>query len=322
MKSNCGTSNSIHPQFQGRASNVANPVTHSAPDFFERPSVLINFEGSHDKEVSPQVGCRGPQLDFVVRSGSRKLIDLNKITLNFCSRSLWWRWKNPAEVSIPVCSTDNTLHSLFSHAEILLNGILISTSNNAYHHSAFFETEVTTDLDSKTTWAETPGYQYQGDKSIVEEVNKWTEEKLKQGKFTKHKLKLVGDLHNDFLECEKYLLPGVTLHLPLHRSSNDFSQQSLAESDDQFMIVFERASVFVTKLILKDSVPLSIEKALINFEDHFDLVFDPTSTREASKSLTLFPELTGANLTLKLLFEKALQQSNCLSLLKHSTKFL
>ena len=30
-----------------------------------------------------------------------------------------------------------------------------------------------------------------------------------------------------------------------------------------------------------------------NFEDHFVLVFDPTSTREASKSLTLFPELTG-----------------------------
>ena len=34
-----------------------------------------------------------------------------------------------------------------------------------------------------------------------------------------------------------------------------------------------------------------------NFEDHFVLVFDLTSTREASKSLTLFPELTGASLT-------------------------
>ena len=43
-----------------------------------------------------------------------------------------------------------------------------------------------------------------------------------------------------------------------------------------------------------------------NFEDHFVLVFDLTSTREASKSLTLFPELTGGTLTLKLSFEQAL----------------
>ena len=282
---------------------------------------------------------------------------------------------------------------------------------------------MTTDLDSKTTWAETQGYQYQGDKTTLEEVNKWKEEKFKQGKCTKNKLKLVGAPHIDFFECEKLLLPGVTLHLRLHRSSNDFSLQSLAESDDKFVIVIERASVFVTKLILMDSVRLSIEKALINapahypyiemmnksfiiqagqnsfvkenlfgtdpvrrltlcmatneqfrgtrdtdpfhyqafglqrleitrgngvaipgtpldmrngrmrayynticslgfssgcggngiafknFEDHFVLVFDLTSTREASKSLTLFPELTGASLTLKLLFEKALEKT-------------
>ena len=49
--------------------------------------------------------------------------------------------------------------------------------------------------------------------------------------------------------------------------------------------------------------------AFKNFEDHFVSVFDPTSTREVSKSLTLFPELTGASLTLKLLCEKALEKT-------------
>ena len=49
--------------------------------------------------------------------------------------------------------------------------------------------------------------------------------------------------------------------------------------------------------------------AFRNFEDHFVLVFDLPSTREASKSLTLFPELTGASPTLKLLFEKALEKT-------------
>ena len=43
--------------------------------------------------------------------------------------------------------------------------------------------------------------------------------------------------------------------------------------------------------------------AFKNLGNHFVLVFDLTSTREASKKLTLFAELTGASLTLKLLFE-------------------
>ena len=44
-----------------------------------------------------------------------------------------------------------------------------------------------------------------------------------------------------------------------------------------------------------------------DFEDHhFILVFDLTSTREASKSFTLFLELTGAGITLKLAFDAAL----------------
>ena len=46
---------------------------------------------------------------------------------------------------------------------------------------------------------------------------------------------------------------------------------------------------------------------MADFEDnHFFLVFDLTSSREASKSLTLFPELTGAGITLKLDFTTAL----------------
>ena len=44
------------------------------------------------------------------------------------------------------------------------------------------------------------------------------------------------------------------------------------------------------------------------FEDnHFFLVFHLTSTEEASRSLTLSPELTGSSLTLKLYFSTALE---------------
>ena len=41
-------------------------------------------------------------------------------------------------------------------------------------------------------------------------------------------------------------------------------------------------------------------------DNHFILVFDLTSTREASKSFTLFSELTGTGITLKIAFDAAL----------------
>ena len=62
-----------------------------------------------------------------------------------------------------------------------MNGILISSSNNACHHSAFVETEMTTDLDANATWAETQGYQYQADKSNEKSVNEWNEEMINNG---------------------------------------------------------------------------------------------------------------------------------------------
>ena len=113
MNSNFGSSNAIHLQFHGPASDVANPVTQSALEFFERPSVLINYEGSHDQEVFPKNGWRGPQLDFVVTPDSRNLIDLNKITLDLERAIYDADGKTPAEGFIPVCFTNNTLHSLF-----------------------------------------------------------------------------------------------------------------------------------------------------------------------------------------------------------------
>ena len=61
---------------------IASPATHSALEFFEKSNVLINYEGSYDQEVFPHIGCRGPQLDFLVTAEAINLIDLNRILLS------------------------------------------------------------------------------------------------------------------------------------------------------------------------------------------------------------------------------------------------
>ena len=137
---------------------VAQPVTQSALDFFEKPSFLINHEGSLDQEVFPQVGCRGPQLDFIVTSDNRNLVDSNKIVLDIDNVIYKANGKTPTEELLPVGIANNTLHTSISHAEVFLDGLLVSSSNNAYHHAAFVETEMTADwmrkqlgLDVKAT---------------------------------------------------------------------------------------------------------------------------------------------------------------------------
>ena len=83
-------------------------------------------------------------------------------------------------------------------------------------------------------------------------------------KNNKIKLKFI-----EFFESEKLFLPAVILHLRFHRSGTDFGLTSVTTSEDKFVPVIEQASLFVTKLIVKDSVSLSIEKALLNGPAHY-----------------------------------------------------
>lgn len=406
---------------------IANPVTHSALDFFEKPSVLINYEGAYDQEVFPHVGCRGPQLDFFIAAEAKNLIDLNRIQLSVEVGIYHEDGKTKAKPGdFDVVFSNNTLHTLFSHAELYLNEKLISHSNNCYLHSAFVETELTTDTDSKESWAKCQGYNYLAKMEDKEEMHDKLATAFSNQKDCK--MQLYGALHLDFLDCEKLLLPNVTLHVRLYRAPNNTllylngTDEQAKTLDGKVLAIVEKASLFVRKVVVTDSVKLSIEKALvksdaiypyieslnksfiiqagqncfikenvfgtepirrltlcmvknslfrstplnetpfsyqkfclqrveiqrgngvplagtpldttnnvrlyyntitalgfnkksngIKLEDyeqnHFFLVFDLTSTEEASKNLTLFPELTGSSLTLKLYFEKALDHA-------------
>ena len=418
---------SVNNLFVGNSTEIAKPVTHSALDYFEKPEVMINYEGAYDQEVFPHVGCRGPQLDFFVAAEAKNLIDLNRIVLSVEVAIYHEDGKTKAKPGdFDAVFSNNTLHTLFSHAELYLNGKLISHSNNCYLHSAFVETELTTDTDSKASWAKCQGYNYLAKSSEKDQMfNKLAADfaQLKESK-----MQLCGALHIDFLDCEKLLLPNVTLHIRLYRSPNNTiihlkgTDDEAKAHDGKLLAIVEKASLFVRKVVVTDSVKLSIERALvksdamypyieslnksfiiqvgqncfikenvfgtepirrltlcmvknslfrstplnespfsyqkfnlqrveiqrgngvplagtpldttnnvrlyyntitalgftqksngISLEDytdnHFFLVFDLTSTEEASKTFTLFPELTGSSLTLKLYFEKALDDA-------------
>ena len=154
--------------------------------------------------------------------------------------------------------------------ELFLDGKLFSSSNNNYHHLAFIETELTTYLASKTTRAQCQGYQYR----LNEKSNQELKEKQLDNfrKSEELEIDFYGAPHIDFLDCEQLLSPGVSLYLRFYRSPSSCAfenVETLTLDDvkrlDQFpsSVVIERASVFVNKIVLSDSVKVSIEKALL-----------------------------------------------------------
>ena len=83
------------------------------------------------------------------------------------------------------------------------------------------------------------------------------------------KMQLCGALHIDFLDCEKLLLPNVTLHIRLYRSPNNTNIHPKGTDDEakvhhgKVFAIVEKSSLFVRKVVMTDSVKLSIERALV-----------------------------------------------------------
>ena len=254
-----------------KSTEIANLVTQSALDFFERPHVLNIYEGAYDQEVFPHVSCRGPQLDFFVTAEKKNCIDINRICLALDPSLYTTDVKTlvkPGTDPVLIYG-NNLLHSLFSHVELTLNGKLISSSNNNYHHAAFVEPELTSDTEGKQTWAQCQGYRYRGDaKQYAEEKEKVKDAFTKRGNYN---ISLYDAPHLAFFVCERFLLSGVTLQLRLYRAPSNCSLEAVGTLDadaikaaDQtpYSVAIEKASLFVTMVVLSDSAKMSIERAL------------------------------------------------------------
>ena len=138
---------------------------------------------------------------FFITAEAKHLIDLNQILSSVKLGFYADDGKNRANEH-PKVFPDNTLHILFSHAELFLNGKLICY-NNCYSHSAFIETELTTDTEGKETWAKCQGYNYLAQTKEQDQAFNILYADFDRKKCT---AELYGALHIDFWECEKLLV--------------------------------------------------------------------------------------------------------------------
>ena len=104
-------------------------TSHTSLDIFERPQLLVNFDGSFEQKIGPLYAPNGPTLEFEVKGDRTNFIDLQNIYLEVKCKivktdntNLNYVTGDATQQDTPVF-VNNTLHSLFSDCTVTAQGV-------------------------------------------------------------------------------------------------------------------------------------------------------------------------------------------------------
>ncbi len=243
------------------------PVTHSGLQLFDAPRVLTPFDRGYTEEVFSKTILNGSTLEFDV-SGERNIyVDLRNIYLHLKLKLLSWNnttsvFEEITDVTTDTaCVVNNILHSAFSNVEASLQGVQISSSNNLYGHKAFIETELSHPTECKNTWLVTQGYQYEKQPGTAATPALVTR---RAKNLTGNWNTFYGRLALDFLNVEKYLIPGVNLRIKMVRAPSEFAVVVLAglAGTNRYQIRIDEANLFVHKVEVAGEEYARLERSL------------------------------------------------------------
>ncbi len=163
---------------------------------------------------------------------------------------------------VPVIGpVNNWLHSMFSQVDVYLNQKCITPPNNCYNYRAIYENILNYSKSSKQShlstglyYDDTPGH-----------MNSTTGDNVGFTRRREHTLNnqivdLLGPLHCDLFNVDKYLLGGVEMSIKLQRAKDSFHLMGDANSGAIFEII--DAELYVRKVKINPSVVLAHTKAL------------------------------------------------------------
>ncbi|KAJ8048841.1 hypothetical protein HOLleu_01315 [Holothuria leucospilota] len=208
----------------------------------------------------------GP-IEFYVSGSSEEYIDLPQTQL-YVRAKITLSNGDELPAGSKVGPANLFLQSLFSQVDVSLNERLISPSTPTYPYRAMIETLLSYGSDAKQTqltsslfYKDTAGSMDNPDPLAADDA---VNQGLKtRAAFTRRSktVDMLGPIHSDIFFQDKYSLNGVSMKLKLIRSKDQFCLMS-ADTDVEYKVVIQDASLFVRKIKLNPAVPLAHARAL------------------------------------------------------------
>nr|XP_034832232.1 uncharacterized protein F54H12.2-like [Maniola hyperantus] len=231
-------------------------------DLFALPSTQTSIEGGQWIHYNPisSLTDDGP-IEFLVPGNGDDYIDLSHTLLHIKAKVQNTDATNIAETA-NVAPVNNWLHSLFSQVDIYLNQKLVSPPNNTYGYRAYIETLLNYGTAAKKSHL-TCGLWYKDTTSKMDSCDASNQGYAKREELAKESktIEMIGHIHADIFNQDKFLINGVEMRLKLVRSKDTFNLMC-SSADGKFKVHISSASLIMRKVRINPSVLIAHEKVL------------------------------------------------------------
>ena len=265
----------LHKREREREREVAFLYAHSHEclkselELFSLPPAQTTIEASnwvHYKPISSLTD--DSPIEFVVPGQGDEYIDLAHTMLSIDAQimpsNVGARQSEVKHGAVPsIRPVNNLLHSLFSQVNVYLNQKLVSPPNNAYAYRAYIETLLNYGPAAKKSHL-TSALWYDDTPSNMDDLTDGN-----VGLFARRRLlhvgnsvDLLGHLHCNIFNQERFLLNGVEMRLRLVRSRNNFCLLGSTSKDYTCGIKILEATLLVRRTKVAPDVLLTHARAL------------------------------------------------------------
>ena len=185
---------------------------------------------------------------------------------------------------------NNLLHSLFNQVDVFFNQKLVSPTNNAYAYRAYIETLLNYGTGAKSSHL-TSVLWYKDTAGKMDDTDNGNEGLVKRRELlsVNNPIDLIGHLHCDVFNQDRFLLNGVEVRMRLVRSGDNFCFIDSKASTD-FRIRIADATLLVRRVKISPGILLAHAKALSKTPAKYPL------TRVEVKAMTIHSGVHGETL--------------------------
>src|SRR6266481_3201488 len=220
----------------------------SALELFSVPPTNLQVERTWRQEYYPIAPLENSrQLEFNVTGSNEHYIDLNKTLLEIHCKIVAGDGTPTVTVTDKVTPIANFMHTLFNQIDVHMNGKLVSKSHNLYGYKAYLQTLLNNrksvqneQYDTLVFMRDTAGKLDQ--QNDAANVNATARRTLFDAS-TEHDM--IGKLHVDIFNFDRYLLNNIDLKLTLTRAKDAFCLFS-DKADANYKVVLTKALLHVT----------------------------------------------------------------------------